>query len=760
MLASLKKAGDEFFEHVLELDLALELYAVVFVPLSFVISKNTLAICLGGHIGNCILGMRLPDRLKEETEDFRTICLGPVQENVFTVIGAQRNIAHGLQWAFEKVLMAARRLVKIVKCFVDRISVDISFNQMAGRCALCFLEQVNQLIGRDHLFKRSILLIKAWCYYESRTLGAHHGLISTYALDVMILYIINMFHSTMETPLAVLYKFLDYYRTFEWERYCVTIYGRVAIPSLPNVVAEKEESSECGLLLTKEFLENCVQYFSIPTTATANREQFPVKFMNIMDPLKSRNNLGRSVNRANFYRIKSALNLGAHTLKQIFMGPAESMAAELRKFFGCTLDQNLEGERPNEQFNFPVFGDVGRRAISTLGRNYGNIHDSYYSQDNRLYSLPVPPQPRPYVSHPFARNRTPCLQYRWTDLSQTMMNEFIPREIGHRNALQLLSSSFGVQQFLSGRLIPNQWNIMALRASGAYIPNMGTGSSNLRGTGTFIPMVREQGVPRGTSTGMPDMGALNLEGTRNYSTHMAADERLKRQGTSTSICETAMERTGNWQGPGTSIANTNYVDADSWDYKKKRVVEWVEVDLKEAQNEYESCFDLSKEEFSFLSSSNRALASESGPSGADNEGCSHSVQPTTETEKGGRPEGHQSVQPPMADSEEKAGSSGSFFIVSLVEFPILPSRKKAVAPPTSEPVWPAATAQPSEVAQLLASPPWALRHSLPPPPSSPARWQPRSRTLGVSTLEDPILGILTDAAPGPPLEPSDCDEEV
>lgn len=243
------------------------------------------------------------------------------------------------------------------------------------------------------------------------------------------------------------------------------------------------------------------------------------------------------------------------------MGPAESMAAELRKFFGCTLDQNLEGERPNEQFNFPVFGDVGRRAISTLGRNYGNIHDSYYSQDNRLYSLPVPLQPRPYVSHPFARNRTPCLQYRWTDLSQTMMNEFIPREIGHRNALQLLSSSFGVQQFLSGRLIPNQWNIMALRASGAYIPNMGTGSSNLRGTGTFIPMVREQGVPRGTSTGMPDMGALNLEGTRNYSTHTAADERLKRQGTSASICETAMERTGNWQGPGTSIANTNYVDA-------------------------------------------------------------------------------------------------------------------------------------------------------------------------------------------------------
>lgn len=243
------------------------------------------------------------------------------------------------------------------------------------------------------------------------------------------------------------------------------------------------------------------------------------------------------------------------------MGPAESMAAELRKFFGCTLDRNLGGERPNEQFNFPVFGDVGRRAISNLGRNYGKIHGPYYSQVNRLYSLPVPPQPRPYISHPFARNPTPCLQYRWTDLSQTMMNEFIPREIGHRNALQLLSSSFGVQQFFTGRLVPNLWNIMALRASGAYIPNMGAGSSNLRGTGTFIPTVREQVVPQGTSTGMPDMGALNLGSTRNYSTHMGADERLKCQGTSTSICEMAMEGMANWQGPSTSIADTNYIDA-------------------------------------------------------------------------------------------------------------------------------------------------------------------------------------------------------
>jgi hypothetical protein len=28
--------------------------------------------------------------------------------------------------------------------------------------------------GKDHLFKRSIMLIKNWCYYESYILGAQH----------------------------------------------------------------------------------------------------------------------------------------------------------------------------------------------------------------------------------------------------------------------------------------------------------------------------------------------------------------------------------------------------------------------------------------------------------------------------------------------------------------------------------------------------------------------------------------------------------
>lgn len=54
------------------------------------------------------------------------------------------------------------------------------------------------------------MLIKAWCYHESRILGAHHGLISTYALETLVLYIFNMFHKSLHGPLEVNFGSLSF----------------------------------------------------------------------------------------------------------------------------------------------------------------------------------------------------------------------------------------------------------------------------------------------------------------------------------------------------------------------------------------------------------------------------------------------------------------------------------------------------------------------------------------------------------------------
>lgn len=58
------------------------------------------------------------------------------------------------------------------------------------------------------------------------------------------------------------------------------------------------------LLLSEEFLENCMELFSVPSRGLeANPKAFQTKHLNIIDPLKENNNLGRSVHRGqeNYY---------------------------------------------------------------------------------------------------------------------------------------------------------------------------------------------------------------------------------------------------------------------------------------------------------------------------------------------------------------------------------------------------------------------------------------------------------------------------
>lgn len=247
-----------------------------------------------------------------------------------------------------KDVQLIRAEVKLVKCLVQNIVVDISFNQLGGLCTLCFLEQVDMHIGKDHLFKRSIILIKAWCYYESRILGAHHGLISTYALETLVLYIFHLFHSSLNGPLAVLYKFLDYFSNFDWDNYCISLNGPVRISSLPEIIAEIPENGGHDLLLGDDFLKGCVELFSAPSRGyEISSRTFPLKHLNIVDPLKENNNLGRSVSTGNFYRIRSAFTYGARKLGRILSQTEENIGDEIRKFFANTLERHGKGQRPD-----------------------------------------------------------------------------------------------------------------------------------------------------------------------------------------------------------------------------------------------------------------------------------------------------------------------------------------------------------------------------------------------------------------------------
>ncbi|KAL4562626.1 hypothetical protein LXL04_026654 [Taraxacum kok-saghyz] len=259
--------------------------------------------------------------------------------------------------------------VKIIKCLVENIVVDISFNQLGGLCTLCFLEEVDNLINQDHLFKRSIILIKAWCYYESRILGAHHGLISTYALETLVLYIFHVFNNSFAGPLEVLYRFLEFFSSFDWDNFCVSLWGPVPINSLPDVTAEPPRKDSGELLLNKVFLDACSSVYAVfPAGQDSQGQPFLSKHFNVIDPLRVSNNLGRSVSKGNFFRIRSAFAFGAKRLARLLDCPKENLVAEVNRFFTNTWDRHGNGIRPDA----PVITDSLILKFSTDSINSQN----------------------------------------------------------------------------------------------------------------------------------------------------------------------------------------------------------------------------------------------------------------------------------------------------------------------------------------------------------------------------------------------------
>ncbi|CAM8977470.1 unnamed protein product [Rhodiola kirilowii] len=243
--------------------------------------------------------------------------------------------------------------VKIVKCLVENIVVDISFNQIGGLCTLCFLEEVDHMISHNHLFKRSIILIKAWCYYESRILGAHHGLISTYALETLVLYIFHVFNDTFKGPLEVLYRFLEFFSKFDWENFSVSLWGPVPLGSLSVFTAQPPRNDGRRLLLSNAYLLECNNVYGYKPHQEQQHTGFHKKSFNVVDPLRLNNNLGRSVGKGNFFRIRSAFAFGAMKLARLLDCPEEDLYTEVKQFFANTWQRHGNRIRPDAPCKVP-----------------------------------------------------------------------------------------------------------------------------------------------------------------------------------------------------------------------------------------------------------------------------------------------------------------------------------------------------------------------------------------------------------------------
>jgi hypothetical protein len=241
-----------------------------------------------------------------------------------------------------------------VHCVVNSTKVNITVNQTDAISAAAFLEEVDRCIGCNHIFKRSVILIKAWCNYESSSycrpslLGSAASMLSSHALNVLVLVLFNhhsedlLIARTKEFshPFQILRAFLHYYGWFDWDRYAVTLDGPVELdflrnksacgfdrcaelnPRTPNINLGKLKAGKNIRCLhrfdslTEKYRSNLIQSQK-GNIADPDALRFPVGVCNIIDPLNDNNNLGLSVSSANISFLVTGLQGAAHHVESL-----------------------------------------------------------------------------------------------------------------------------------------------------------------------------------------------------------------------------------------------------------------------------------------------------------------------------------------------------------------------------------------------------------------------------------------------------------
>jgi len=163
-----------------------------------------------------------------------------------------------------------------LQCLVDSVvGVEILLNMRAELCLLAFLEEFDSLVGKSHLFKRSILLIRAWWVYEAKLTN---NLISDTAMCVMICSIFNLYHDKIHFPLQALSAFCMQFADTNFSTTVITLYGPVPFDTFVQL-DEKKLFELKPLLTSREVIER----YQNTTRATDGIEEdiFPDPFSTI-----------------------------------------------------------------------------------------------------------------------------------------------------------------------------------------------------------------------------------------------------------------------------------------------------------------------------------------------------------------------------------------------------------------------------------------------------------------------------------------------
>lgn len=286
--------------------------------------------------------------------------------------------------------------VKMIRSMINGVSVDISTNQLSSLHHEVLIERVDEFVGKNHLFKRALLLLKAWFQYESPRFthgggslcNSRDGKISTWAMIVMLVWTFNLKGHKIHFPLQGLAHFFRIFSSFDWANSALTVKGPVdfslnilplkaddedeGIPSLffPeslfDIIEQPDDVSKVASLtkqlsgssvdgvtpLAAEGMTGDVDVSSSLTDPSPIRNsaeshpEDPVQpavvyvagILNIIDPLEEGKNLLESVNSHGYDSIVSAMQEGYRSYQQLCDECSKLLA------FGQFSDQTIVEE--------------------------------------------------------------------------------------------------------------------------------------------------------------------------------------------------------------------------------------------------------------------------------------------------------------------------------------------------------------------------------------------------------------------------------
>jgi predicted nucleotidyltransferase len=293
--------------------------------------------------------------------------------------------------------------VKLLKCQIDKIPLDISLNNFHGLLKIIFNNFLFEKIDQNKkiksiILKRAISLIKAWCYYEGNLIGSNVGLMASCALELIILNIFNTNYQNIKTELDAFFYFFNSINEINFDKNIITLFG----PINKEYYFSNKNKNDLFCYIEnknpkKEYLFNIEDINDIIIKLNKSKEIlilneskniFQNKLCNIIDPINESNNLGKSINYHSFSKMKGAFQYMQKELNKIKQikeidDPFLYMNS-LLKLFNTSLSMNFIGLFIN-YLNSPKIYIFSKKK-ENFGHNILNVDKNEVFKFNKLFN--------------------------------------------------------------------------------------------------------------------------------------------------------------------------------------------------------------------------------------------------------------------------------------------------------------------------------------------------------------------------------------